>query len=84
MAAAIAVIVWRSGHPIAYVVAGFEPPLGIALRADGVSSVMLVATALLVPAAALFARASFATPRVSGTRKGGSRSGSCCRQSGRR
>ena len=62
---------WRSGQPIAYVVAGVAPPLGIALRADGISSVMLVATALLVPAAALFARASFATPPdVLETRKG--------------
>ena len=71
LAAAIAALVWRSGQPIAYVVAGVAPPLGIALRADGISSVMLVATALLVPAAALFARASFATPPdVLETRKG--------------
>ncbi len=71
LAAAIAALVWRSGQPIAYVVAGVAPPLGIALRADGISSVMLVATALLVPAAAVFARASFATPPdVLETRKG--------------
>ena len=32
------------GAPIVYVVAGFPPPLGIALRADGISAVMLVTT----------------------------------------
>ena len=39
-----------------------RPPLGIALRADGFSAVMLVTAALIMPAAGLFARANFATP----------------------
>ena len=43
-------------------VAGIAPPLGIALRADGLSAVMLVTSALILPAAGLFARAGFATP----------------------
>ena len=52
---------WRSGQPLVYTLAGYAPPLGIALRADGFSAVMLVTSALIVPAAALFARVNFAT-----------------------
>ena len=42
--------------------ADLPPPLGIALRADGISAVMLVAAAIIVTAAAFYARAKFATP----------------------
>ena len=62
IAIAIAVLVWRSGAPIVYNVAGLPPPLGIALRADGISAVMLVTAALVIAAAAFYARANFATP----------------------
>jgi hypothetical protein len=65
VAAAIAYFVWRSGQPLVYALGGYEPPLGIALRADGFSAVMLVTTGLIAPAAALFARANFATPEGS-------------------
>jgi multicomponent Na+:H+ antiporter subunit D len=58
----ITVLVWRSGAPLVYNVAGLPPPLGIALRADGISCVMLVTAALVIAAAGLFARANFATP----------------------
>ncbi len=67
IAIAIAALVWGSGRPVVYILGGFAPPLGIALRADGFSAVMLVTATLLMPAAQLFARASFATPR--GTEK---------------
>ena len=67
VAVAIACLVWRSGEPLVYTLAGYTPPLGIALRADGFSAVMLVTAGLIAPAAALFARASFASPR--GTEK---------------
>src|SRR5271166_4470721 len=67
VAIAIATLVWRSGRPLVYILGGYAPPLGIALRADGFSAVMLVTAALLMPAAELFARASFATPQ--GTEK---------------
>ncbi len=59
---AIAVIVWRSGTPVVYVVGAVAPPLGIALEADGISAAMLVVTALILPAACLFARDDFAGP----------------------
>ncbi len=62
VAVAIAYLTWRSGQPVVYTLAGYAPPLGIALRADGFSAVMLVTAALIIPAAGLFARASFATP----------------------
>jgi hypothetical protein len=42
VAAAIAVLLWRSGKPLVYILGGFTPPLGIALRADGFSGVMLM------------------------------------------
>ena len=52
LAVAIAVLVGRSGAPIVYNIAGLPPPLGIALRADGISAVMLVTAALVIAAAA--------------------------------
>ena len=65
LAVALAILaeIWRTGRPIVYAIAGLSPPLGIALRADGISAVMLVTAALIVPAAGLYARAGFATPR---------------------
>ena len=48
---------------LTYVLGGWKPPLGVALRADGLSAVMLVTTALVIGATALFARADFTTPR---------------------
>jgi multicomponent Na+:H+ antiporter subunit D len=63
IALAILAEVWRTGRPIVYAIAGLSPPLGIALRADGISAVMLVTAALIVPAAGLYARAGFVTPR---------------------
>jgi multicomponent Na+:H+ antiporter subunit D len=62
VAIAIAVLLWRSGKPLVYILGGFIPPLGIALRADGFSAVMLVAAALVILAAGFFARANFWTP----------------------
>src|SRR6185437_8230042 len=61
VAVAIAASVWRSGEPLVYTLAGYAPPLGIALRADGFSAVMLLTAALIIPAAGLFARVNFAT-----------------------
>ena len=62
VAAVIAFLLWRSGQPLVYILGGFTPPLGIALRADGFSAVMMVTAALVIPAAGFFARANFATP----------------------
>jgi multicomponent Na+:H+ antiporter subunit D len=63
VAVAIAWLVQRSGQPLVYTLADYAPPLGIALRADGFSAVMLVTAGLIAPAAGLFARVNFATPQ---------------------
>jgi len=62
LACAVAFLVARTRKPIVYTIGGLPPPLGIALRADGISAVMLIAAAVIVSAAALYARAKFATP----------------------
>lgn len=62
VAGAILADVWHSGQAVTYVVGGWAPPLGVALRADGISAAMLVVTALVVAATVLFARADFPTP----------------------
>jgi formate hydrogenlyase subunit 3/multisubunit Na+/H+ antiporter MnhD subunit len=58
-------IAWRmleSGNGLVYLLGGWAPPLGVALRADGLSAVMMLTTAVVVAAVALFARADFRTP----------------------
>ena len=70
VAIAIASLVWRSGEPLVYVLGGYVPPLGIALRADGFSAVMLVTASLIMPAAGLYARVNFSTPRGVTERRG--------------
>ena len=62
LACAIAFHVGQAGKPIVYAIGGLPPPLGINLRADGISAVMLIAAALIVTAAAFYARTKFATP----------------------
>ncbi len=59
---AIAAVIGHSGQPIGYNLGAWAPPLGVALRADGLSAVMLVTTSLLIGGIALFARADFQTP----------------------
>lgn len=66
LALAIASGVWWEQAPLVYVLGGWAPPLGIALRADGFSAVMLVTAALVVTAAGYFARPLFATPQQPG------------------
>jgi len=56
---AIATRVWEGGA-ITYLVGGWAPPLGIALRADGLSAVMMLTTAIVITGAGLFAHADFA------------------------
>jgi formate hydrogenlyase subunit 3/multisubunit Na+/H+ antiporter MnhD subunit len=54
--------VWEGGKALTYVLGGWEPPLGVRLRADGVAVVMLVTTAIVISCTVLFARADFSTP----------------------
>ncbi|HEV7328106.1 MAG TPA: proton-conducting transporter membrane subunit [Bosea sp. (in: a-proteobacteria)] len=55
IAVAIVVELVKSGAALSYVVGAWQPPLGIALRADGLSAAMLLMTALIVVAVGLFA-----------------------------
>jgi len=63
IAAAVFAAVWRGGHSLVYIVGGWKPPLGIALRADGISAAMMATTAVVICAVGLFARAEFGQPR---------------------
>ena len=53
--------VWQSGHRLVYIVGDWKPPLGIALRADGLSAAMMVAMATLVEALLTFGSLGAAT-----------------------
>jgi multicomponent Na+:H+ antiporter subunit D len=48
-----------SGNTLVYVLGGWQPPLGIALRADGLSVVMMAVVAVVIAGVALFAGADF-------------------------
>jgi formate hydrogenlyase subunit 3/multisubunit Na+/H+ antiporter MnhD subunit len=61
LAIVIAVEVFRSGATLTYVVGGWTPPLGLALRADGLSAAMMVTAAVVICATGLFAWAEFRT-----------------------
>ena len=61
LALAIAVGVWSAGDALRYTLGGWDPPLGLALRADGFSAAMVLTTALVIGATGTYARADFAT-----------------------
>jgi multicomponent Na+:H+ antiporter subunit D len=62
IAVAIAAVIWQTRAPLAYHVGGWAPPLGIALRADGLSAIMTLTTAVVIGAIGLFAREGFSVP----------------------
>jgi multicomponent Na+:H+ antiporter subunit D len=66
VAVAILGAVWETGAPLVYFVGGWAPPLGIALRADGLSAVMVVTTSVIVGAVGLFAGPAFSVPEGQG------------------
>ena len=55
VAVAIASTVYARGSALVYTLGGWAPPLGVALRADGLSAVMLAVTAVVICAVAAFA-----------------------------
>src|SRR6516225_890991 len=63
LAVAVFAAIWRGGRSLVYIVGGWEPPLGIALRADGLSAAMMITVAVVIGATALFARAEFGHTR---------------------
>jgi multicomponent Na+:H+ antiporter subunit D len=62
IAVATAVTLRWTSAPLVYLLGGWTPPLGVALRADGLSVVMLTITAVVISAVGVFARADFSTP----------------------
>lgn len=61
LALAIVAAVIRADAPLVYVVGGWSPPLGVSLRADGLAAAMVLMTAVVMMATAVYARADFAT-----------------------
>jgi multicomponent Na+:H+ antiporter subunit D len=50
---------WSAGEPLTYLSGAWAPPLGIKLRADGLSAAMMVVTILIIVAAALYAPSEY-------------------------
>ncbi|QJP14072.1 NADH-quinone oxidoreductase subunit J [Starkeya sp. ORNL1] len=59
---AIAVAVGRSGEALSYTLGGWAPPLGLMLRADGASAVMMVMSAIILGLVGISACMQFHTP----------------------
>ena len=69
IAAAMAATMLHSGQSMTYLLGGWAPPLGIALRADDLTLAMLPVFAVVIGGVALYARADFGVPQGSeGTR----------------
>lgn len=51
--------VLHAGAPVVIFVGGWAPPLGLALRADGIAAAMLLTTALVLGAIGIFARRDY-------------------------
>ena len=67
VAVAVADHFLRSGTPLVYLLGGWAPPLGVALRADALAVVMLLVVAVVIFGIGVYACADFGTP--SGTRE---------------
>lgn len=59
IAAGVLVLLPRSDGHLVYLLGAWPPPLGVALRADGLSAVMLATTAVVICAVAIFATTDF-------------------------
>lgn len=66
LAIAIALALARGGQPLIYLLGNWAPPLGVALRADGLSVTMLLTTVGVILGVAIYARNNFTTPPGSG------------------
>ncbi|HEY0335262.1 MAG TPA: proton-conducting transporter membrane subunit [Stenotrophomonas sp.] len=63
IAIAIAGTLLGSSQALVYSLGGWSPPLGVALRADGLSVAMIVTVAVVIVGIAVYARADFGTAR---------------------
>jgi multicomponent Na+:H+ antiporter subunit D len=62
VAVAIVVAMRQTGAPLVYLLGGWAPPLGVALRADWLSAIMMAITAVVICVIGVFAHADFRTP----------------------
>src|SRR5215470_10460238 len=65
IAIAIVAAILQTGAPLVYLLGAWAPPLGVALRADGLSAVMMPITAVVIGAVGVFARTDFRVPAES-------------------
>ena len=63
VAAGVVEGVWRTGAALTYLPGGWLPPLGVKLRADGLSAAMIAVTAIVIFAVGLYAPVEFRVPR---------------------
>jgi formate hydrogenlyase subunit 3/multisubunit Na+/H+ antiporter MnhD subunit len=71
-AALVAAIAWQfhvSGQPLSYLLGGWAPPLGVALRGDGIAVAMLLAVTVVVAAVAVYGWSQFAPPAGGGEQR---------------
>src|SRR5215471_482820 len=68
VAIAIFAAVRQSDQLLVYIVGDWQPPLGIALRADGISAAMILTIAVIVCAIGLYARSEFGQQAGKATR----------------
>src|SRR5262249_22401168 len=59
---AIVITMKRTETPLTYLLGAWSPPLGVALRADGLSAVMMAVTAAVICAVGVFAHTDFGAP----------------------
>ncbi len=62
IAVAVADHYMRLGAPVVYLLGGWAPPLGVALRADALAVVMLLVVAVVIFGIGVYACADFGTP----------------------
>lgn len=62
VAVMLVVSVIQANNALFYYLGGWMPPLGVALRADGLSAIFILTTAVVIGATGIFARAEFRTP----------------------
>src|SRR5215469_8231895 len=60
--------VWGTNNVLQYFVGNWDPPLGVAFRADGLSAAMILTAAVLICGIGLFARVQFPSPEGAETR----------------
>lgn len=71
IALACGVVLLKTNAALVYVLGGWAPPLGVALRADGLSVAMLLATAVVVCAVGVYGGADFGARRGESLQRAG-------------